>query len=84
MEYKCTFIDKRNDTELIQELELQLMTEYFPDDVDKLKAVYESGDEEEIENAVESITTTKLTIISVQTSFPLFSYKTNNKVTNFL
>jgi hypothetical protein len=76
----ATFSDKRGDADLLQELEFQLMTEYFPDDVANLEEVYESGDEEELDEAVESITSTELTIISVQTSSPLLSFKSNEKV----
>ena len=76
----ATFSDSSNDDELIRELEFQLMTEYFPDDVAHLKAVYESGDEAELEETIESVTTTELTIISVQTSSPLLRFKSNEKV----
>jgi len=76
----ASFNDKTNNEELIQELEFQLMTEYFPDDVEHLKAVYESGDDDEVSDTVESITTTELTILSVQTSSPLLSFSSNQKV----
>ena len=69
----ATFSDSSGDDELIRELELQLMTEYFPDDVQELTKLYESGDEDELTEAIESITTTELTILSVQyynTAYP--------------
>jgi len=75
-----TFSDTSDNTDLIEELEFQLMTEYFPDDVENLKTLYESGYEEELEEAVESITTSELTILSVQTSSPLLSFKSKQKV----
>ena len=76
----ATLNDRRNDEDLMRALELQLLTEYFPDDVESLKEAYESGDEDEIAAAAQSVTTTELTILSARTSAPLLSFSTNEKV----
>jgi hypothetical protein len=75
-----TMGDSMGDTALIQQLELQLMTEYFPNDVNELRSIYASGDKEAIAKAVKSITSSKFAIKSVHTSFPLFKYSTNQRV----
>ena len=75
-----TFSDKKDDNALMRKIELQLMTDYFPDDVEKLKAVYEAGDVDEVERVAKSITTTRLNIESVQASSPLFDFSTPKDV----
>lgn len=75
-----TFNDKMNDSALMHKLEFQIMTDYFPDDVENLKSVYEAGDKDAISEAVKSITSTKINIQSVQTSYPLFKLTTKRKV----
>ena len=75
-----TFNDERNDEDLISKLELQLMTEYFPDDVAELKAAFESGDMDEVEEIAKSITSTTLNIESVKASYPLFDFSTPKDV----
>ena len=75
-----TFNDKRDDESLMKKIELQLMTDYFPDDVEELKAAYESGDMDEVAEVAESITSTTLNIESVQASYPLFDFSTPKKV----
>jgi len=75
-----TFSDKKNDNALMRQIELQLTTDYFPNDVEKLKAVYETGDTDEMERMAESITSTKLNVESVEASYPLFDFSTPKKV----
>lgn len=57
-----------------------LISDYYPDDVQKLKSVYGSGDIDEADAGAKSIVSTKLSIDSVQTSFPIFSFTSNKEV----
>lgn len=76
----ASFDDQKGNTALMQDLEQHLIAEYFPDDVDRLKAAYESGDMEKTSAVAKSVTSTKLNIRSVKTSFPLFEFTSNKKV----
>lgn len=75
-----TFDNNVNDSELTRKLEFEIMTNYFSGDVENLRAIYESGDQEATTAAVKSVTTSKVNIESVQTSSPLFSFSTNQEV----
>lgn len=75
-----TFKDQKDNKALVKEIELELTTEYFPDDVAKLRAAVDSGDEDEISDVAESITTTKLNIEAVQISRPLFDFSSSKDV----
>lgn len=72
--------DKKNDKDLMKALEVQLMSEYYPDVVDRLKAAADSGDADEISMAAESITTTRVSVDSVKVSYPLFEFSTPRDV----
>lgn len=76
----ATLDDNLDDAELMQKLQFQLTSEYFPDDVAELKSIYESGDMKATSRAVKSITSSKISIESVQVSAPLFSSSSNQKV----
>lgn len=69
-----------DDKELIQKLELELTSFYYPNEVDRLKAAMASGDSDEIERVAESVTSTKLKIDSVKTSYALFDLSSPKKV----
>ena len=75
-----TFNDERDDEDLMRQIELRLVTDYFPDDVAELKAAYESGDMEEVEEVAKSITSTTLNVKSVKASYPLFDLSTPKDV----
>lgn len=75
-----TFNDQRDDAELVEKLKFEIMTEYLPNDVDALRAAVESGDSELIGEVAGSVTSSKITIESVQTSYPLFSFTSSNEV----
>ncbi len=75
-----TFSDLRDDETLMKKIELQLLTDYFPDDVETLKAAMETGDTDEIEEVANSITTTTLNVESVEASYPLFKFSSPKKV----
>ena len=75
-----TFNDKKNDKALMRQIELQLTTEFLPNDVERLKAAFETGDEDQMQSVAESITSAKLHIGSVQASYPLFDFSTSKDV----
>ena len=75
-----TFSDLRDDEDLMKKIELQLLTDYFPDDVETLKAAMETGDTDEIEEVANSITSTTLNVESVEASYPLFKFSSPKKV----
>jgi hypothetical protein len=75
-----TFNDKKDDQELMSEIEVQLVAEYLPDDAARLEAAYEGGDEAQLEEVADSITSTEMEVKSVQTSYPLFSFTSSKEV----
>jgi hypothetical protein len=75
-----TFSDLEDDETLVNKIELRLVSDYFPDDVEKLKAAYESGDTYEFDELVQSVTSTTLNIESVKASYPLFKFSSPKKV----
>ena len=75
-----TFNDERDDEDLMRQIELQLLTDYFPDDVAQLRAAYETGDKNEVEKVAKSITSTTLNVESVKASYPLFDLSTPKDV----
>ncbi len=75
-----TFSNQQGDTELMEKVKFEIMTDYFPDDVDQLKIAMESGTAEEINQASRSLITSKITIQSLSTSYPLFSFTSNKEV----
>lgn len=75
-----TFNDKMDDSDLVQKLEFEIMTNYFPNDVEHLKSAYESGDIDETARAVETIATSKINFESIKASSPLLTFSTNKEV----
>ncbi len=75
-----SFGDASGDSELMKKLDLELTTEYFPGDVDRLRGTLDTGDRDEISRTAKSVATTKLTIKSVRTSYPLFNFDANRNV----
>lgn len=75
-----TFSDKTADTALMEALEVQLMSEYYPDLAARLQTAYETGEKEKVEEAAASVTTTTLNIESVQVSAPLLVFSTSKEV----
>lgn len=75
-----TFSDLRDDESLVKKIELQLIADYFPDDVENLKAAYESGETDELDRLAQSVTSTTLNIESVKASYPLFKFSSSKKV----
>jgi hypothetical protein len=76
----ATFNDITHDEELMQELKVLLMSDYYPGEAERLKAVMESGNVSEIGEVAKSITTAKLNIESVQASYALFDFSSSKDV----
>ena len=75
-----TLDDQKGDRALMKALEMQLMSDYFPDMAAKLKAAVDSGDTAEISDTAESVTTTRISIDSVRASYPLLDFSTPKDV----
>lgn len=76
----ATFADGSDNEALMEQLELELTTEYFPSDVERLRVAVASGDDDVIFDVAGSVLSTKLDIESVKTSAPLFDFSSNQKV----
>jgi hypothetical protein len=74
-----TFNDKKDDEELMQEIETQLVSEYLPDDAERLAAAYESGNEGELSAVADSITSSEMEVKSVKVSSPLFDFSSSKE-----
>ena len=75
----ATMDNKKNDANLMEKVEFQLMTEYFPDDVNRMKSLFESGNMDELAKAAKSTTTTKINIKSIKASYSIFDFSTKEK-----
>lgn len=76
----ATFKDMKGDETLTKALEQLLIADYFPDDVERLKAAYASGDVAKSTAVAKSVTTTRVNLDSVQASSPLFEFSTSQDV----
>lgn len=68
------------DPVLMRKLKSEIMTDYFPNDVEKLKSAVKARDREATSKTVKSIATSKITIESAQVSAPLLSFSTSQEV----
>jgi hypothetical protein len=75
-----TFRDKTGDRALMRQVEVLLMSDYFPGEAARLRAVVEGGDAAEVERVAKSVTTAKVNVESVQASYPLFDLSTPKDV----
>lgn len=75
-----TLNDMRNDEELMKRIDTLLMDEYSPYVAEKLRDAYDTGDDGKIEESVKSVTSTKVNIVSVQASYPVFDFSTPKDV----
>ena len=75
-----TLSDMRNDKDLMKHINTLLMDEYSPHVAEKLRAAYDTGDEGKIEKSVQSVTSTKVNIVSVQASYPIFDFSSPKDV----
>lgn len=69
-----------DDKELIDKLQVELTSYYYPGEVERLKAAMASGDREELDRVAKSVTSTKLRIDKVQTSYALLDFSSPKKV----
>lgn len=76
----ATIGDETDDSALMKKLEVQVICDYFPNEAAKLRKAFDSGDPDELQEAVESVTTAKLNIESVKTSSPLFDFSPSKDV----
>jgi hypothetical protein len=74
-----TMDDMSNNKKLMKEVEFELMTEYFPDDVNKMKSLFESGNTDEFNRALESTLSTKMNVKSVKASYSIFDFSTKDR-----
>ncbi len=69
-----TLNDMTNDTSLMKHLDTLLMDEYSPHVVEQMRTAVDTGDNSMIEKAANSVTSTKVNIVSVQASYPVFNF----------
>ncbi|MGA1796560.1 MAG: hypothetical protein ACMUIL_11950 [bacterium] len=75
-----TFQDKTDDENLMRDLEMQLKSDYLPEETERLRAAVDSGDMDRISKVAESVTGAKPKIESVQISSPLLDFSTPRDV----
>lgn len=75
-----TFSDKTGDAALMRALETLLVCDYFPNEVERLKAAYENGDKSPLQEVVSSVTSAKLNIESVKVSYPFLDFSPSKEV----
>ncbi len=72
--------DLTDDPDLMFKIEMELKTLYIPDQVDQMKAAQEAGDTKKLEELAKKLTTTKLKVLSVQASQPMFDFSSPKDV----
>jgi hypothetical protein len=75
-----TINDMRDDDDLMRHVNRLLMDEYAPHVADRLRSALDSVDKGEMAESVKSITSTKINIVSVQASYPLFKFSSPKDV----
>jgi len=75
-----TFSDQRKNDALMQDLEVQLMSDYYPDLADRLRAAVDTDDADAIEKVAASVTTTRVDVQSVRVSSPLLDFSSPRDV----
>jgi hypothetical protein len=75
----ATMDNMENNRKLMKEVELQLMTEYFPDDVNEMKSLFESGDMDKFSQKAKSAISTKINVKSVKASYSIFDFSTKDR-----
>jgi len=75
-----TFDDMKNDDALMRDLQVQLTAEYLPDEVERLRTAYESGDQDLLENVAGSVASNEVDIRSVHASSPLLDFSSSMEV----
>ena len=72
--------DMKDDKKLMRNVELHILEDHFPEDVEKFKAAFKSGDANQIDEGAKTILSTKTNVESVQASRPLLNYSTTQDV----
>jgi len=68
------------DKELLEALNMQLMSEFYPNQVERLKAALDQTDEEKIESGTSAVLNAELNILSVQTSYPFLDFSSPQNI----
>lgn len=71
-----SFSDATDDQDLMADLEMQLMSEYYPTEVERMRTAIEAKDDD----AIRSVLDAKMSIDSVQISSPPLDFSTPKKV----
>ena len=71
-----TIDDMRNNSRLVEELKLQLMSDYYPGEIEKMKELLESGNNDELSKSVDSVTTAEINFKSIKASYKIFDFST--------
>ena len=66
--------DMGNDKDLMKRVDTLLMDEYSPYVAEKLRAAYDKDPKGKTDKSVESVLSTKVNIVSVQASYPIFDF----------
>ncbi len=69
-----TLNDMTDDDYLMKHLNRLLMDEYSPHVAEQMRTAVETGDDSTIQNAANSVTSTKINIVSVKASYPIFKF----------
>lgn len=72
--------DASGDEALMQKLKVQLASEYYPGEAERLRVAMDSGDAAEIDAVAQSVINTRLNLDEVKTSFPLFDFSSSKDV----
>lgn len=75
-----SFQDKTDDKKLMKLIETHIVSDYFPEEVVKLKASVDSGDTDLMAHTVKSVTGARPIIESVKISAPLLSFSSPQDV----
>jgi len=69
----------KNNSNLVEEVKLELLSEYYPGEIEKMKALLESGNDDELSKSVDSVTTAKINFKSIKASYKIFDLSTKTK-----
>ena len=76
----ATLSDQKDDQDLMKHIHTQLLMEYAPHVAEKLRSALDAGDKGRVEEAVESVTSTRVNVRSVRASYPVFDFSTPRDV----
>jgi len=70
----ATFHDQKGDENLVRQINIELMSDFYPQQVENLKAALASDNKDYVSQETKDIISSRIEIQSVQTSYPLFNY----------